>query len=114
MNRRPDKSDGQDWLDKMLAGDNDYIHDAGFTESVMRRLPAPRQAAPRALILGCAALLAVAALLLTAPDAAFWYGWYDRFVAFLYAQPVLKLFAMALATYAVMSAIAWWVIDPDS
>lgn len=111
MSRMPDKPDNQDWLDKMLAGCNDdYIHDGGFTERVMDSLPARRQPAPRALILGCASLLALAVLLLSAPSPALLYS---RFVDFLYAQPLLHLFAMTVAIASAISAIAWWVIDPD-
>ncbi|HEX5055398.1 MAG TPA: hypothetical protein VFX02_02765 [Gammaproteobacteria bacterium] len=109
MNKTPMNND--DWLDKILSGDDDYIHDDGFTEAVLRRLPARQRPVPHGLILGCAALLAVAVLLLSAPSPA---SWYDQFIAFLYTQPLPRLFAMALAVCSAISAITWWVIEPDS
>ena len=111
MNRASNTPDDQDWLDKMLAGPDDYIHDDGFTESVMNRLPARRQLSRvRALIFGCAALLSLVLLLLSTPDLA---ALYAACLGFLQTQPLYNLAALAITLYAATSALAWWLIDPD-
>jgi hypothetical protein len=99
-----------DWLDKILSGTDEYIHDAGFTEGVMNRLPARRKRVPRGIILGCAALLAVALFLLTAPDPA---ALFSTLVAFLYVQPMLSLAVLALATCTAASAVTYWILSID-
>jgi hypothetical protein len=99
-----------DWLDKILAGSDDYIHDGGFTEGVMNRLPARRKAVPRAFILGCATLLAVALFLLTAPDPS---GLFTTLVAFLYAQPMFSLAVLALTTCTAATAVTYWILGSD-
>jgi hypothetical protein len=92
-----------DWLDKILAMDSSYIEDRGFTERVIRQLPPARQHAPRAGILGCAILCAVAIFLLTAPEPA---ALYAEFVAFLYRESIFSLSALAIAIY---TTIYWAV-----
>jgi hypothetical protein len=93
-----------DWLDKILTMDSSYIEDQGFTERVMRQLPPIRQRAPRAEILGCAILCAIAIFLLTAPDPA---ALYAEFVAFLHRQSTFSLSALAIAIYTTI----YWVVS---
>jgi hypothetical protein len=116
MNRTPmNHPDQHDWLDKALAGPNEYtdqyIHDDGFTENVMRRLP-PRgqQTISHTLILGCAGLLSIAIFLLSAPNPA---ALYADFIDFLYAQSVFNLCALATPLYAATGAIAYWIFNPE-
>jgi hypothetical protein len=116
MNKSPmnmHNPEERDWLDKILAGSHEYIHDDGFTDRVIRRLPAPRaQRNPglRAGIFGCALLLAAAVLLLSVPDPV---SLYENFTAFLYSQSLYSLSALAIAIYAAVTAVTYWVIDPD-
>ncbi len=100
-----------DWLDKILTGSDDYIHDAGFTENVMRRLPPRRQPTKsHTIILGCAGLLSVALFLLSAPNPA---SLYADFIDFLYTQSVFNLCALAIPLYAATGAIAYWIFNPE-
>jgi hypothetical protein len=116
MNRTPTNNpDQHDWLDKALAGPNEYtdqyIHDDGFTENLMRRLP-PRgqQAGLHAVILGCAGLLSLAIFLLSVPDPA---ALYAGLIDFLYAQSVFNLCALAMPLYAATGVIAYWIFNPE-
>jgi hypothetical protein len=117
MNRTPMNNPNQhDWLDKALSGkdghiNNQYIHDGGFTENVMRRLPPRRQQTlSHTIILGCAGLLSIAIFLLSAPNPA---ALYADFIDFLYAQSVFNLCALATPLYAATAAIAYWIFNPE-
>jgi hypothetical protein len=118
MNKNPinmHDPDGHDWLDKMLAGNNDihnqYIHDGGFTESVMSRLPPRRQNKwLSGFIFGCAILLSTAFLLLSTPALT---SLYADLLALLRAQPLYMLGVLAVALYAATTIIAWWAVNPE-
>jgi hypothetical protein len=106
----------RDWLDEVLTGSeeyarHEYIHDNGFTESVMRRLPPrPHRGKLHAGILGCALSLAVAVCLLSIPDTA---SLYADFSDFLYTQSLYNLAGLAVAIYTALTAVTWWVNEPD-
>ncbi len=114
MNKPPinmHNPDEHDWLDKIMAGDDEYINDDGFTGHVMNRLPSPRRSKRlNALILGCAVLLSIVSLLLSVPGLA---SLYETCLAFLLAQPVHVLGAFVLVICAITSGLTYWVINPD-
>lgn len=111
MNRTPINPHEHDWLDKILAGPDEYIDDGGFTGHVMNRLPPRRYGSrQRALIFSCAALLSMAFFVWSVPGLT---ALYMDFVDFLYAQSLPGLSALALAICAATSAVTWWLMNPD-
>jgi hypothetical protein len=111
MNKPPmNMNNEHDWLDKILSGPDGYIHDDGFTERVLGRLPAPRRNRRlNGLILGCAGLLSAAFLLLSAPGLV---SLYAHGLELLRTQPLYTLTVLVIGFYTMMSVVAYWFASP--
>jgi hypothetical protein len=115
MNKNPMSMrdpEGHDRLDKILAGNDGYIHDGGFTESVMKRLPPRRQHRwLNGFIFGCAILVSIVFLLLATPGLT---SLCADILASLRAQPLYMLGVLAIGLYGLTSAVTYWAVNYDS
>jgi hypothetical protein len=99
-----------DWLDKILSGSDEYIHDDGFTERVLERLPAPRRNNRlNGFIFCCAGLLSAFFLWLSAPGLA---SLFADGLEYLQTQPLYSLAILGITLYTA-SAVTYWILSSD-
>lgn len=101
-----------DWLDRILSEDTGYVDDDGFTEAVMRRLPAraPRRRPWRVLIMSAAALMSAAIWGLALPE---YTALYSRLTEWLLSQPIIGWGALSITLCTASGIVAGWVLNLD-
>lgn len=97
-----DETEQTDWLDRRLREAAPYIDDAGFTRSVLQKLPARRQpeSLRAAILIGMALLASVLAFILAGRI-----EFVTRFVLFVASIPPLQLLIAAAASGILVTAI---------